>query len=167
MSEGHGFVWQFQHGSRHVVNCGHLAGLHHLTNAVTSRRTRVDPDSWLKEVAAQAQSHQTGGRLHIQHAGTNLPGEQNKISCYFLIQRKQSAFLKNELNLIPLFVAWCLFWLHVEKVHLASEGGQEGHSQSMFGHLQYQNMRSEIGHANINICINEERRAILKQRLFF
>lgn len=37
-----------------------------------------------------------------------------------------------------LCVAGCLIWLHVEKVHLATEGGQEVQDQSMFGHLQYQ-----------------------------
>lgn len=51
MSEGPGFVWQFQHGSRHVVNCGHLTGLHHLANAVTSIKTWVNTDSWVNEVA--------------------------------------------------------------------------------------------------------------------
>lgn len=35
----------------------------------------------------------------------------------------------------PLGVAGCLFWLHMEKVHLATEGGQEVQDQPMFGHL--------------------------------
>lgn len=45
-----------------------------------------------------------------------------------------------ELYLITLFVAGSLFWLHVEKIHLTSEGGQEVQDQTMFGHLQYQHV---------------------------
>ncbi len=69
MYKGNRFVWQFQHGSRHVVQSGHLAVLHHLTDAVTSSRIGVNSGPGLNEVAAQAQGHQTGGRLHIQHTG--------------------------------------------------------------------------------------------------
>lgn len=36
-----------------------------------------------------------------------------------------------------LSVAGCLLWLHVEKVHVATEGGQEAQDQTVFGHLQY------------------------------
>lgn len=74
MYKGYGFVWHFQHGSRHVVNHDHLAGLHHLTNSITSGRTWVNAGPRLNEVAAQAQGHQTSGRLHIQHTGPNLEG---------------------------------------------------------------------------------------------
>lgn len=74
MCKGYGFVWQFQHGSRHVVHSGHLAVLHHLTNAVTSSRTWVNCGPGPNKVAAQAQGHQAGGRLHIQHTGSHLGG---------------------------------------------------------------------------------------------
>lgn len=74
MCKGHGFVWQLQHGSRHVVHSGHLAVLHHLTNTVTSSRTQFHDGPRLNKVAAQAQGHQAGGRLHIQHTGSQLGG---------------------------------------------------------------------------------------------
>lgn len=72
MYEGQRFVWQLQHGSRHVVHSGHLAVLHHLTNAVTSSRRGVNCGPGLNEVAAKAEGNQTGGRLHIQHTGSHL-----------------------------------------------------------------------------------------------
>lgn len=74
MCKGHVFVWQLQHGSRHVVHSGHLAVLHHLTNAVNSGRTRFHSGPGLNKVAAQAQGHQAGGWLHIQHTGSHLGG---------------------------------------------------------------------------------------------
>lgn len=52
MHKDHGFVRQFQHGSRHVVHGGHLAVLHHLADAVASGGTRLDSGAGLREVAA-------------------------------------------------------------------------------------------------------------------
>ena len=45
---------------------------------------------------------------------------------------------KFQLYLSSLFVAGRLLRLKVEKVHLATEGGQEFKDQTMFGHLQFQ-----------------------------
>lgn len=58
MYKGLCFVWQFQHGSRHVVHSSHLAVLHNLSNAITSSRQGVNFGPGLKEVAAQAQGYQ-------------------------------------------------------------------------------------------------------------
>lgn len=90
---------------------------------------------------------------------------QNKMSFYILIYTQKTTTKKKELDLIPFFVARCLFWLHVEKVHLASEGGQEVQDQTMFGHLQYQNNRSDICHTKINYYIYEEQMAFFKKSL--
>lgn len=88
MNKGLRFVWQFQHGSRHVVHSGHLAVLHHLTDAVISSRRGVNSGPGLHEVAAQAQGHQTGGWLHIQHTGLHLGGMmQNWVSLLSLCSK--------------------------------------------------------------------------------
>lgn len=42
----------------------------------------------------------------------------------------------SHIHLCSLFVFRRLLWLHVEKVHLASKGGQEVQDQTMFGDLQ-------------------------------
>lgn len=86
--KGHRFVGQLQHGSGHVVHGGHLAVLHHLTDAVTCSRRGVNDGPGLNEVAAQAQGHQAGGQLHVQNTGLHLGGRtQNRVS----LQRSYSA----------------------------------------------------------------------------
>lgn len=72
------FVRQFQHGSRPVVNSGHLAVLHHLTNAITTSRSGVNSGLRLNEVAAQTQTHQTCGRLYVEHTRLHLGGWKQK-----------------------------------------------------------------------------------------
>lgn len=57
------------------------------------------------------------------------------------------------LYLSSLFVAGYLSWLHVEKIHLTSEGGQKVQDQAMFGHLQQDIIRTERGFTRSNYSV--------------
>lgn len=98
MYENHSLVRQLQDSSGHVVHSGHLATLKHLPNAVTTGRESLHTGSWLKEMAAQGQAHQTAGRLHIQHTSPHLEGQtQGNIALlYVSIQQGRAASLRAE-----------------------------------------------------------------------
>lgn len=70
MYKHHSLVRQLQHGSRQVMESGHLAAMRHLPYPLSGHQVHIAP--WLQQVAAQGQAHQPGGRLHIKDAGLHL-----------------------------------------------------------------------------------------------
>lgn len=148
MYKGQRFVRKFQHSSRQVVHSGHLALLHHLSNPFPTCRNGLNPSLKMNKVAAQAHSHQTSLWLDVQHARIHLNGWMQKEVCTLKLSHgikisKHPFIISAVLNmpgllyLKSLSVAGSLFWLHVEKIHLAIKRGQEVQDQAVFGHLQY------------------------------
>lgn len=69
--KGSGPIRQLHHSSGVVVYSNHLASLQHLSYSLTHYVVQLDT-LWGQEVAAQRQTHQTRGRVHVQDTSFHL-----------------------------------------------------------------------------------------------